>query len=310
MRGAPELLAGLPAGSWGIVTSGHRALAQRRLRAVGLPVPAAMVCGDEVAKGKPDPEGFLTGARLLGARARGVRRRSRTPPPASSAARAAGMRVVGITTTHRAAALAGADAVIADLHGVRRPLSRRSGAPLPASRARGPGRLRPRMDLAITIGQGLGFGVACGLSTIALLVPLLWPGIDARALGALGAPGLVLAAVDVWTAAERAHGSAHRRGRRRLRVLAARRPRLGGPRHRRGRPPRVMAVAAVPLAESAARAGSRPATALIAAVAALIVAAAALVPFVGYPLALVAIFLALRTRRRGGERYQGLRILR
>src|SRR6185437_11002415 len=59
-------------------------------------------------------------------------------------------------------------------------------------------RLRPRMDLAITIGQGLGFGVACGLSTIALLVPLFWPGIDARALGALGAPGLVLAAVDVW----------------------------------------------------------------------------------------------------------------
>ena len=34
------------------------------------------------------------------------------------------------------------------------------------------------------------------------------------------------------------------------------------------------------------------------------------VPFVGYPLALVAIFLALRTRRRGDERYQGLRILR
>ena len=72
----------------------------------------------------------------------------------------------------------------------------------------------------------------------------------------------------------------------------------------------VMAVAAVPLAEGAARAGSRAATALIAAVAALIVAAAALVPFVGYPLALAAVFLALRTRRRGGERYQGLRILR
>ncbi len=62
-----------------------------------------------------------------------------------------------------------------------------------------------------------------------------------------------------------------------------------------------MAIAAVPLAESAARAGSRAATALIAAVAALIVAAAALVPFVGYPLALVALFLALRTRRRGAS---------
>jgi hypothetical protein len=40
------------------------------------------------------------------------------------------------------------------------------------------------------------------------------------------------------------------------------------------------------------------------------VAAAALVPFAGYPLAAVAVFLALRTRRRGGERYRGLRILR
>ena len=39
---------------------------ERRLRAVGLPVPAAMVCGDEVASGKPDPEGFLRARALLG----------------------------------------------------------------------------------------------------------------------------------------------------------------------------------------------------------------------------------------------------
>jgi hypothetical protein len=165
------------------------------------------------------------------------------------------------------------------------------------------------MDLAITIGQGLGFGVACGLSTIALLVPLFWPGIDALALGALGAPGLVLAAVDVWLpqsvriALRVAAGAAacefwlHD-------DLAWAGLAIGG------LGAGVMAIAAVPLAEGAARAGSRAATALIAAVAALITAAAALVPFVGYPLALVAIFLALRTRRRGSERYQGLRILR
>lgn len=165
------------------------------------------------------------------------------------------------------------------------------------------------MDLAITIGQGLGFGVACGLSTIALLVPLFWPGIDARALGALGAPGLVLAAVDVWLP---------QTARMLLRVAAGAAACefwlhddlawAGIPIGAAGAG--VMAVAAVPLAESAARAGSRPATAVIAAVAALVVASAALVPFVGYPLALVAVFLAMRTRRRGGERYQGLRILR
>ena len=165
------------------------------------------------------------------------------------------------------------------------------------------------MDLAITIGQGLGFGIACGLSTIALLVPLFWPGIDARALGALGAPGLVLAAVDVWLPQSL---------RMLLRVAAGAAACefwmhddlawAGIPIGAAGAA--VTAVTAVPLAESAARAGSRAATALIAAVAALIVGAAALVPFVGYPLAVAAVFLALRSRRRGGERYQGLRILR
>jgi sugar-phosphatase len=127
VRGAPEVLAGLPSGSWGIVTSGHRELAQGRLRAVGLPVPEVMVCGDEVASGKPDPEGFLTGARLLG-----------VPPetcvavedaPAGiRAARAAGMPVVGITTTHPANALAGASAVIADLTGFDAALAALVGA--------------------------------------------------------------------------------------------------------------------------------------------------------------------------------------
>jgi hypothetical protein len=165
------------------------------------------------------------------------------------------------------------------------------------------------MDLAITIGQGLGFGVACGLSTIALLVPLFWPGIDARALGALGVPALVIAAVDVWLPQS---------VRMLLRVAAgaaacefwlhADLAWAGIPIGAAGAA--VMAVAAVPLAEGAARAGSRAAAALITAVAGLIVAAAALVPFVGYALAAIALFLALRTRRRGGERYQGLRILR
>ena len=129
------------------------------------------------------------------------------------------------------------------------------------------------MDLAITIGQGLGFGVACGLSTIALLVPLFWPGIDARALGILGAAGPRPRRRRPLAAAERAH-----------RCCASRRAPLpassgctttspGRASPIGGAGAAVMAVAAVPLAESAARAGSRPATALISAVAALIVGA-------------------------------------
>jgi sugar-phosphatase len=114
--GAPGLLAGLPAGSWGIVTSGHRTLAQGRLRAVGLPVPDVMVCGDEVEKGKPDPEGYLTAASLLRADPETCVV-CEDAPAGVQAALAAGMRVIGIATTHEASALVGASAVIDDLRG-------------------------------------------------------------------------------------------------------------------------------------------------------------------------------------------------
>jgi sugar-phosphatase len=114
VRGAPELLARLPRACWGIVTSGDRVLAQGRLRAVGLPVPDFMVCGDEVTAGKPDPEGYLAGARLLGAVPEACVV-VEDAPAGVQAARAAGMQVIGITTTHAASGLAGVDAVIADL---------------------------------------------------------------------------------------------------------------------------------------------------------------------------------------------------
>lgn len=112
--GARRLLARLPPDGWGIVTSGHRTLAEGRLRAVGLPVPAVMVCGDEVANGKPDPEGFLRGAALLGV-APGDCVACEDAPPGIRAARAAGMRVIAIATTHAPSELADASAVIADL---------------------------------------------------------------------------------------------------------------------------------------------------------------------------------------------------
>jgi sugar-phosphatase len=114
VRGAPELLAALPSGSWAVVTSGHRTLAQGRLRAVGLPVPEVMVCGDEVANGKPDPESYLTAAKLLGA-APADCLVVEDAPAGVQAALAAGMRVIAITTTHPASALAGASLVIDDL---------------------------------------------------------------------------------------------------------------------------------------------------------------------------------------------------
>jgi mannitol-1-/sugar-/sorbitol-6-phosphatase len=117
VRGAHELLAGLSSRCWGIVTSGHRTLAEGRLRTVGLPVPEVMVCGDEVSAGKPDPEGYLAAARLLDAAPDGCVV-VEDAPAGVQAGLAAGMRVIGITTTHAAAELAGASAVIEDLRGL------------------------------------------------------------------------------------------------------------------------------------------------------------------------------------------------
>ncbi len=68
MPGAASLLrsfadAGM---AWAVVTPGSRALAAARIRAAGLTAPAALVAADDVARGKPDPEGYLRAAVLLG----------------------------------------------------------------------------------------------------------------------------------------------------------------------------------------------------------------------------------------------------
>jgi sugar-phosphatase len=98
VRGAASLLAALPPWRWAVVTSAWRRLAELRLRLAGLPTPQILVTADEVRRGKPDPEGYLRAAELLG-----VRPEScvvvEDAPAGTGAARAAGMRVVGITTT-------------------------------------------------------------------------------------------------------------------------------------------------------------------------------------------------------------------
>ncbi|WP_405970350.1 HAD-IA family hydrolase [Streptomyces sp. NBC_00988] len=64
--GARVFLAELPRGSWGIVTSADRKLAEVRLAAAGLPLPEVLVSADDVVRGKPHPEGYLRAAALLG----------------------------------------------------------------------------------------------------------------------------------------------------------------------------------------------------------------------------------------------------
>lgn len=96
-----------------IVTSSTRRLAEARIAAARLPAPAVIVPADEVARGKPDPEPWLTAAGRLGvapARCLVVE----DAPAGVAAARAAGAACIAVTTTTPAESLA-ADLVVADL---------------------------------------------------------------------------------------------------------------------------------------------------------------------------------------------------
>ncbi|MEV4638888.1 HAD-IA family hydrolase [Actinoplanes sp. NPDC049548] len=62
--GAIELLAGLRL-PWAVVTSADVRLAKARLGAAGIDVPV-LVTVEDISRGKPDPEGYLRGAELLG----------------------------------------------------------------------------------------------------------------------------------------------------------------------------------------------------------------------------------------------------
>jgi mannitol-1-/sugar-/sorbitol-6-phosphatase len=64
--GAAEVLAVLPADAVALVTSAFRELAEVRMAAAGLAMPAASITAEDVSQGKPDPEGYLRAAALLG----------------------------------------------------------------------------------------------------------------------------------------------------------------------------------------------------------------------------------------------------
>jgi len=118
VEGALELLGSLPQGSWTVVTSGSRALASGRMRHVGLPLPERFVTADDVESGKPHPEAYLKGAEILGASPEACVVIEDAPAGVQSA-KAAGMRVVAVATTHREEDLQAADVVVAALSDIR-----------------------------------------------------------------------------------------------------------------------------------------------------------------------------------------------
>ena len=126
LPGAAEMLGALPPSSWAVVTSATHDAATLRLRHTGLPSPPVLVSADDIAQGKPHPEGYLRAAALL-----------RVPaercvviedaPPGVQAGRAAGMAVIAVTTTHAPAELSAADARVPTLDDIRLGAARPSG---------------------------------------------------------------------------------------------------------------------------------------------------------------------------------------
>jgi sugar-phosphatase len=99
IEGAARFLASLPVERWAVVTSAPRLLAERRIRAAGLPLPHVMVAAEDVTHGKPAPDCFLLAATRLGVKPKeclvfedalaGI-----------AAAEAAGAKVMVITAAH------------------------------------------------------------------------------------------------------------------------------------------------------------------------------------------------------------------
>jgi sugar-phosphatase len=118
MPGAAELIRSIPDGRWCVVTSGTRYLATARLRLGGLPVPKVLVTADDVEHGKPHPEPYLKGAKLLGFEPAECWVMEDAPAGIRSA-HAAGMKAIGLTSTYPAAQLSEADAVVDKLNRIR-----------------------------------------------------------------------------------------------------------------------------------------------------------------------------------------------
>jgi sugar-phosphatase len=100
IAGAEAFLRSLPPERWGIVTSAPRALARRRIEAVGLPSPPLWVTAEDVIDGKPNPACYRLAAERLGVPAEACLV-FEDATAGILAAEAAGADVMVVTATHQ-----------------------------------------------------------------------------------------------------------------------------------------------------------------------------------------------------------------
>jgi sugar-phosphatase len=117
LLGVKDLVKQLPEGSWAIVTSATRRLAEARLGAAGIVPPAKWITGDVVVNGKPDPEPYLKGAALLGFAPEECLV-VEDAESGANAGRAAGCKVLGTTFSHAIEDLKAADWIVDTLENV------------------------------------------------------------------------------------------------------------------------------------------------------------------------------------------------
>lgn len=116
--GAHQLLTALPPTQWAIATSGPLAVASTRLGHAALPFPEVFVTGDDVARGKPNPDPYLLAAARLGipaARCVVIE----DAPAGIEAGLAAGAQVIAIASTNPPAELHRATAIVRTLADLR-----------------------------------------------------------------------------------------------------------------------------------------------------------------------------------------------
>lgn len=102
---------------WTVVTSATERLARARMAVGGIPVPERIVTAEWVTRGKPHPEPFLAGAKLLGLKPEECVVFEDSASGAQ-AGRAAGCTVVATTFSHSIQELEVAHHLVEDLTGV------------------------------------------------------------------------------------------------------------------------------------------------------------------------------------------------
>jgi sugar-phosphatase len=118
LPGVVRFLQTLPPDRWAVVTSATHRLALSRLRAGGIPTPERLVTADQVAQGKPFPEPYLAGAKLLGLPPSDCLVIEDSPSGAT-AGHAAGCRVLATLFSHPIDTLSAADWIVRSLDDVQ-----------------------------------------------------------------------------------------------------------------------------------------------------------------------------------------------